>query len=919
MKKITKSLAALSCVGLFGLAVAGCKSTDSTSATTSDLTTSTPTTIIPTTSVPTTSGGASNTTDVSDLKEYKIKAECINGKPIADAEIIIKGKGVEESQYTDKDGYATFELKDQTYTIYPENLPGYTVQENYYGLIYDTASDENVVKYDPSLILDPRDESSVYYQGDVMYDKEFKGIDFSGSTPQDNASTTLSQLLEENDLVVLNFWYSTCSWCIKEFPYLISAYEEYKDKGVELIGINTSDSASVLLEYGIDLGLNFLNTYGDTEYLQAFQITSTPTTILIDRYGLVAYIHSGAITDEGTWKGLFDEYLSEDYVPTYIPTNENGDVEWQVPDPEKGPKFPGSEALANAALADGIEAEFSEKISDEYTANWPWIVSEDGKSIQPSNSKVDYSYSTTSIKVNVPANKVLAFDYVSSCEVNDILGVFVGSTLIAQISGGTSDTAYIYATSNEAEEIVINLLYRKDQALSQNDDTVYISNIRFVEIAEVPYSMYVIRQATYGNYDKFNGYENCIKPVFNEEDGYYHVGSVDGPLLYAALLDSNTHFSGDSIVNTIYKNPDIFSKEVTNVIIKYAQYAVNSVFNIYTTIPTEGLTPITKELYAAMLEIVKTIGTSGEFYSDEKELLEMCVYIDEYLKNGDKPMGDPIKGLATFNALEAYEGVNSIEYKYAFVPRGYTVKFIPKRTGVYLFKSLGDAEAMIFLSNDGITKYQNSATARDYYYTLATTNLGDPFYEYMYCEAGKTYYFSPTFWAVDQIGVLEYEIEYLGESGSYLASCSEPAFTSSDANMSDIISKANLEYGLGDDGYYHPLDENGNIVENEYIYADFKFITGVFSYQALDKIIENGGFDFTKDENGNPAKGEDLTSVAQKYLALCEEDSTSQFFGLVKVNVELANLLQMLMDKYTFPNVEGSWLKLCYFVKHLGA
>ena len=40
--------------------------------------------------------------------------------------------------------------------------------------------------------------------------------------------------------------------------------------------------------------------------------------------------------------------------------------------------------------------------------------------------------------------------------------------------------------------------------------------------------------------------------------------------------------------------------------------------------------------------------------------------------------------------------------------------------------------------------------------------------------------------------------------------------------------------------------------------------------------------------------------------------------GCVEVDKRLAEILQMLMEKYTFENVENSWLKVCYYYDHLG-
>jgi hypothetical protein len=37
------------------------------------------------------------------------------------------------------------------------------------------------------------------------------------------------------------------------------------------------------------------------------------------------------------------------------------------------------------------------------------------------------------------------------------------------------------------------------------------------------------------------------------------------------------------------------------------------------------------------------------------------------------------------------------------------------------------------------------------------------------------------------------------------------------------------------------------------------------------------------------------------------------------VDAELAELLQMLMDKYTLQGVKDSWVKVCFYYQHLGA
>ena len=48
-------------------------------------------------------------------------------------------------------------------------------------------------------------------------------------------------------------------------------------------------------------------------------------------------------------------------------------------------------------------------------------------------------------------------------------------------------------------------------------------------------------------------------------------------------------------------------------------------------------------------------------------------------------------------------------------------------------------------------------------------------------------------------------------------------------------------------------------------------------------------------------------------------DDAPELEGCVAVDAELAALLQMVMDKYSFRGVKNSWTKLCYYYKNLAA
>lgn len=57
----------------------------------------------------------------------------------------------------------------------------------------------------------------------------------------DGASVTLSQLRDR--WVLVNFWTTWCTWCIRQMPYLQAAFEERGDE-IEFIGINWGESES---------------------------------------------------------------------------------------------------------------------------------------------------------------------------------------------------------------------------------------------------------------------------------------------------------------------------------------------------------------------------------------------------------------------------------------------------------------------------------------------------------------------------------------------------------------------------------------------------------------------------------------------------------------------------------------------------
>ena len=190
-------------------------------------------------------------------------------------------------------------------------------------------------------------------------------------------------------------------------------------------------------------------------------------------------------------------------------------------------------------------------------------------------------------------------------------------------------------------------------------------------------------------------------------------------------------------------------------------------------------------------------------------------------------------------------------------------------------------------------------------------------------EKDVTYYITPAFNDVGDVGTLQMNISYIGDTYTYLTACAPGYFTTGidkDGNMTDGYLALNIDVSLGDDGLYHAVNDDGSL--GSIVYADFYYNNQIFT-DTIWNLISKGAFNFKFDENGEAIQGEDLTTKALQIASNMIKDQTSELYGMVPVTEEVADLLQKLMDKYTFVQLDGSpieynWTKLCYYYKTIG-
>jgi thiol-disulfide isomerase/thioredoxin len=101
----------------------------------------------------------------------------------------------------------------------------------------------------------------------------------------------------KNKILLLDFWFINCYPCAKVNEILKKLHQKYKDRGVEIISVNSIDKKEAILKHLKKYKTTHTNLLTKDAVDKAYQVESYPTVFCIDKTGIIKYILHGAAED----------------------------------------------------------------------------------------------------------------------------------------------------------------------------------------------------------------------------------------------------------------------------------------------------------------------------------------------------------------------------------------------------------------------------------------------------------------------------------------------------------------------------------------------------------------------------------------------------------------------------------------------
>ncbi|MDX9759719.1 MAG: TlpA disulfide reductase family protein [Bacteroidota bacterium] len=139
------------------------------------------------------------------------------------------------------------------------------------------------------------------------------------TAPDFTAATVRGDTMRLSDLrgnvVLLDFFYSTCGPCMSAIPKLVALHEEFADRNVVILGVDPFETPETkTLQRLIEKrGVSYAVTFPPQEILFDYKVSGFPTLIILGRDGVIRSTHEGYSEEDSLsdWRREIEAALGE--------------------------------------------------------------------------------------------------------------------------------------------------------------------------------------------------------------------------------------------------------------------------------------------------------------------------------------------------------------------------------------------------------------------------------------------------------------------------------------------------------------------------------------------------------------------------------------------------------------------------------